>query len=217
MESIKTWEFLKSRTLTGLISLFCFATANAQTPDAMPIDPKGSWAFTVSVEQVSFDEEQAASPEALIDDSAPALNFEAEYFFHQHYSTSFGLSLISYDDHASFTQRTEDNFGDRDTSKSDAIGIPVYGELGYKRFLGPQGKTYVTARAGYSVMLSSERSISNCSNCYEEDIEIDGGAYAALGAGIKLGTSWLLGVQYKNYFSGDFTRSAGVNLSYMYF
>lgn len=210
-------QYLPFRALTGLFSLVFCTAISAQTPaeNAAAIDPTGSWIFTLGVEQFSFDQEQATVE--YIDDSAVGLDIEAEYFFHQRYSVSFGVSFIPYDDNAGFSQETEDNFGDRDTSSSDASGVPLYGELGYKHFFGPQGKTYVTARAGLSAMLSSERSISSCSNCYEEDIDIEGGFYGVLGAGVRLGSSWLLGLQYRNYFSGDFSRGVGATLSYTTF
>lgn len=207
----------KISALLGLAASLCISTAFAQAPPeaVAPLDPTGSWLFTIGVEQVSLDEKQSAVE--WIDDSAVGINFEGEYFFHPHYSVSLGISLLSYDDNASFTQETEDSWGDDDSSESDAMGFPLYGEVGYKHFFGPHGKTYVAARGGYSVMLASERGIGNCSNCYEEDIDIEGGAYGSLGAGVRLGTSWLLGVQYKHYFSGDIDRSAGLSISYSYF
>ena len=164
------------------------------------------------VEQVNFDKRQAA--QEFIEDSATAIYFEGEYFFNRLFSTSFGMAFYSYDDNAAFSQWVEDWTGDEDYTSSDASGIPVYAEAGYKQFFGADGRTYITARGGLSLMLASERSISNCSDCREEDIEIDGGAYGALGAGVRLGNSFLLGVHYKHFFSGDIENATGISFSY---
>jgi hypothetical protein len=61
-------------------------------------------------------------------------------------------------------------------------------------------------------MLASERGISNCSNCYSEDIEIDGGIYGVLGVGQTLG-SLDLSVQFQQYLSGDLDNTIRLKLS----
>jgi hypothetical protein len=195
--------------LTAFIASFVLV-CNVQAEETnVRFDPAGTWAFTFGVEQVVFDKEQAWHEG--IDDSAPALILEGEYFFHSHYSLTLGLAFLPYDDDATFSQDTTGGY-----KNSDASGMPIYGELGYKRFFGANAKTYITARAGVSAMISSERSISNCTNCYEEDIDIDGGVYAMLGAGVRLGHSWTLGLHYKNYFSGDIDNAVGIAFSYGY-
>lgn len=198
-----------SLALTSLVSGVILATNVHAQESNDRFDPSGTWAFNFGVEQVSFDKEQAH--QEFIDDSATALNIEGEYFFRSHYSATFGLQFLPYDDEGTFSQDTTGGY-----KSSDASGMPIYGELGYKRFFGPNDKTYVTARAGMSVMVASERSISNCSNCYEEDIDIDGGFYGLLGAGVRLGQAWALGVHYKSYFTGDIENAVGVNVSYGY-
>jgi len=202
-------KHVHSLALASLVSGFILAN-NVHAQDTT-FDPAGSWAFNFGVEQVSFDKEQAASPDAFIDDSATGLILEGEYFFRSHYSATIGIEFLQYDDNASFSQDTTGGYKD-----SDASGMPIYGEVGYKRFFGPNDKTYITARGGMSIMLSSERSISNCSNCYDEDIEIDGGFYGMLGLGVRLGDAWALGVHYKNYFTGDIENAVGLTVSYGY-
>ncbi|HSX84746.1 MAG TPA: outer membrane beta-barrel protein [Cellvibrio sp.] len=200
---------VSSLVLTSLVSGLILATnVHAQESNGS-FDPSGTWAFNFGVEQVSFDKEQAY--QEFIDDSATALNIEGEYFFRSHYSVTLGIQFLPYDDEGTFSQDTTGGY-----KSSDASGMPIYGELGYKRFFGPSEKTYVTARAGMSVMVASDRSISNCSNCYEEDIDIDGGFYGLLGAGVRLGQAWTLGVHYKSYFSGDIDNAVGIAVSYGY-
>ena len=68
-------------------------------------------------------------------------------------------NFLPYDDEGTFSQDTTGGY-----KSSDASGMPIYGELGYKRFFGPNNKAYLTTRAGVSAILASERSISNCTN-----------------------------------------------------
>ena len=200
---------ISSLALTSLVTSLIFTT-NAYAQDST-FDPAGSWAFNFGLEQVSFNKEQAASPSAQIDDSAIGLIFEGEYFFSSHYSATVGMEYLAYDDNGSFTQNTTDGY-----KSSDASGIPIYGELGYKRFFGENERAYVTARAGMSIMVSSERSISYCSDCAEQDIEIDGGFYGMAGLGVRLGHNWALGAHYKSYLTGDIENAVGVSVSYGY-
>lgn len=200
---------VSSLALTSLISGLIFA-ANAHAQESSDsFDPARTWAFNIGVEQVSFDKQKAS--EQGIDDSATALLFEGEYFFHSHYSVTLGLEFLPYDDDASFSQDTTAGY-----KSSDASGMPIYGELGYKRFFGASEKAYITTRAGMSVMVASDRSISNCTDCYEEDIDIDGGFYGLVGLGVRLGQSWSLGMHYKSYFTGDIENAAGISISYGY-
>lgn len=201
---------IKSLSLCGIASLFMASAATAQTR----FDPTGSWIVGGGVEQVVLDRQQASKE--MIDDTAVSVYVEGEYIFSRFFSTSFGLAYYDYDDYATFTQWTEDSWGDERRSRSDAQGVPVYAEVGYKQFFSSEGRVYITARGGLALMLASERSISNCSNCYEEDIDIEGGAYGVLGAGVRLASSFLLSVRYKHFFSGDIEHVTGLNFSYSF-
>jgi hypothetical protein len=72
--------------------------------------------------------------------------------------------------------------------------------------------TFFSVRGGVSGILGSERSISNCRNCYSEDIEIDGGVYGVLGIGQTLG-NLDLSLQFQQYFSGDLDNTLRLKLS----
>ena len=65
---------------------------------------------------------------------------------------------------------------------------------------------------GLSGIFFSERSISSCSNCYSEDIDIDGGLYGVLGVGHKLGY-FDIGLQFHQYFTGDLDNGFRLKLS----
>jgi hypothetical protein len=193
------------RTLSVFGLLFSAAALADSTPNQAPLDPKGKFLFTFGVENINFDKEKAY--ENGIDDTATSLNLEGEYFFHSMVSAGFGITLVQYGDNAGFKVRTEDSLGNQQTSKSDASGGLIFGDVGYKNYMGAGDKFYVTARGGMSFMTSSSRSVSNCSNCPEQDIEVDGGLYGKLGAGARLGNAFHLGIFYTNYFSGDIKNS----------
>src|SRR5690554_2704099 len=123
-----------SLALTTLVSGLVLSTNLLAQDSTDRFDPAKTWALNFGVEQVSFDKEKASLE--FVDDSATALIFEGEYFFSSHYSATVGLAIFSYDDEASFQQDTT-----RGYKSSDSSGIPVYGELGYKRFFGPTEKT----------------------------------------------------------------------------
>lgn len=203
------------------LALTAFLTTNshAQEPSETDIsapDLTGRWLYTFTLDNVSIDPAAAASPSARVDDSALNLGLEGEYFFNDKFSMSLGFSFLSYDDKRPIVQPTVDQDGRRENSKSDASAIPLYTELGYKHFFAGQTNTYITARAGLSALLFSERNIAYCTDCNEEDIDINGGLYGAVGAGVLFGESWGMGLIYKNYFSGDLENSLGVTLSFGY-
>lgn len=203
-----------SQTLftTGLSFFVLTASAQEDASTGRIIDMTQSWTGAIGLEMISISRQ--AAREQYIDSSALRLNIEGEYFFTQTLSTTLGMGIISYDDNSSFSQRTEDNFGNVKNSESSANAVPFYAELGYKRFFSGEATPYITVRGGFSFIMGSERSIGNCSNCYSENIDIDGGMYALLGAGIVAGDSWSLGLHYKNYLSGDLESGIGLNISW---
>jgi hypothetical protein len=103
-------------------------------------------------------------------------------------------------------------YGDEGYEESDANALMLFAEYGPKYRFGQDNMSFFTVRGGVSGMLASERSISNCSNCYEEDIEIDGGVYGVLGIGQTLG-SLDLSLQFQQYLSGDLDNTVRLKLS----
>jgi outer membrane protein W len=206
-------NFLKTTVLTGLaLSLFSASSFAQDSSKPTSYNLKGVWGFGIAVEQVNFDTEAAHSVDAMVKDSATALSLDAEYFFHNHYSFGMGLAFLQYSDYADFSQNTTQG-----TKSSDASAMPIYADVGYKRFLGANGAHYVTTRLGLSYNASSSRSIANCSNCYEEDIELSGGFYGQIGAGIQIKDAWRIGIHYKQYFSGDFENVIGLGITHTAF
>jgi len=130
-----------------------------------------SWEFGGTVGVLNLD--SASANREFIDSEAYVFGGFAEYVM-ESWLISLGMDFIVYDDNAEFTQRTEDFFGDEEDTSSDANGFILFGAVGPKWQFG---ETLLTVQGGYAQMFASERGISNCSDCFSEDIEIDAGAF----------------------------------------
>jgi hypothetical protein len=169
------------------------------------------WSWSGHIDHVTIDSEAAA--EQWIEDSATAIGGAAEYYSSTTENTLvLGASVLLYRDNAEFAQYVEDYWGDVDYTESDATAFMLFAEYGPKYRFGSDNMSFVTVRGGVSGILASERGISNCSNCYSEDIEIDGGIYGVLGVGQTLG-SLDLSVQFQQYLSGDLDNTIRLKLS----
>lgn len=214
LETIHMELFSKKFILSMAFALATAPTLSAaQTPVESPAQLEGTWSWAIGVDQLQLDEAKATA--AKIKDSATGLSFEAEYYFRPTYTVSFGAIFLSYDDNAAFTALTRPESGGKvQNSRSEAGAMPLYAEVGYKRFVATEVPIYTTLRAGYTVVVGSEREIPNCTNCPSQDIDIDGGLYAVAGAGARFGQRWALGLNYKQYFTGDIDSSIGLTFTW---
>lgn len=159
------------------------------------------WSWSGHVDHINLVEEEAAREG--VEDTAFALGGAAEYYASNTANTlSLGLNLLFYHDNEAFAQYVEDYWGDEGYEESDANALMLFAEYGPKYRFGLQKNSFFSARLGVSGIFASERSISNCSNCYSEDIDIDGGVYGILGIGQTLGRIDI-DLQFQQYFGGD--------------
>lgn len=194
---------------TSLLASIAFAAAPGNT-NPNNADYTG-WSWSGHVDHVTIDSEAAA--EQWINDNATAVGGAAEYYSSKSESTLvLGASVLFYRDNAEFAQYVEDYWGDVGYTESDANAFMVFAEYGPKYRFGQDNMSFFTVRGGVSGMLYSERAISSCSNCYSEDIDIDGGVYGVLGVGQTLG-SLDLSLQFQQYFSGDLNNTIRLKLS----
>jgi hypothetical protein len=196
------------------LSFTSFATtALAATPSNRPAANgyMSNWSWSGHLDHVNIDSEAAWLQG--IDDGATALGFAAERYTNTSEMTlSLGASILFYNDNDEFAQYVRDSWGDVDYTESSANALMVFAEYGPKYRFGADNLSFFTVRGGASAILGSERSISNCSNCYAEDIEIDGGIYGVLGVGQTMGSlDWSL--QFQQYFSGDLDNVIRLKLS----
>lgn len=173
------------------------SSAQAQQPE----QPYSAWSWSGHLDHMTFDKEEAWNQG--IADNATAIGFAAERFTNTSDNTiSLGMSFIFYNDDDEFAQYVEDYWGDEDYAESSANALSVFAEYGPKYQFGADKLNFFTVRGGVSGMLFSERSISGCSDCYSEDIDINGGLYGVLGVGRSSGyIDWSL--QFQQYFTGD--------------
>lgn len=169
------------------------------------------WSWSGHADYITIDKKAAA--EQWIEDDAFAIGGAAEHYASDSENTlSLGASFIFYRDNAEFSQYVEDYWGDEGYEKSDANAFMLFAEYGPKYRFGQDNMSFFSVRGGVSGILGSERSISDCSNCYSEDIEIDGGVYGVLGIGQTLGAVDI-SLQLQQYFSGDLDNTLRLKIS----
>lgn len=192
------------------ISLATIATALAlalsPSVHAAHQNDYNEWNWSANLDSLNMDKKVA--DREWIDSSATVLGFAGEYFTSANSITySIGADILFFDDQAPFSQQT--NKGEKG---SDASGAILFAEIGPQYKLGERGDNYVTVRGGFAAVVDANRSIANCSNCYSEDINIDGGPYGVIGVGHSF-QSFSLGLQFRQYFSGDLDNSFGIKIS----
>ena len=135
-----------------------------------------AWAFTMESIQL---EDEAADREGVGDDTY-AFGVKAEYLLSDFYSVNLGGSFVLFEDTYEFTQFVRGRYGDVNYRESDVTGLQLYVDAGPIFFVDRDGRFAVSPRFGVSNISLTERSISDCFDCYEENVNIDTGAYGAL-------------------------------------
>lgn len=197
------------KSLTKPFLIFLLGIPCAAMAQQYPATP--GWSWSGHVEHMTFDDETAW--EQGIADNATAIGFAVERFQNTTENTwSLGMNFIFYNDDDEFAQYVEDYWGDVDYQESDANAISVFAEYGPRYRFGADKLSFFTVRGGLSGMLYSERGIGNCSDCYSEDIDIDGGLYGLVGIGRSTSSiDWSL--QFQQYFSGDIDNVIRLKIS----
>lgn len=173
----------------------------------------GGWSWSGNIEHINIDPDVAHRRDVQIGESATALGIGAEYFTaNEGPSFSLGLSYILYNDNNEFYQYVHDDWNGRSYEQSDANALMASAEIGQKIPFGWDQLNFFTARAGVNGIFASERAIANCSNCYAEDLDINGGFYGVLGVGHSF-NRMDIELQFQQYFSGDLDNSLRLKIS----
>lgn len=201
----------KTISLTAL-ALFC-SSAFAQGK-TLPAD-YGHWSFGASASIVNIDEDTAR--QQGVDDSAYAIGFTADYV-QSSWVTTLGLDIVVYDDNEEFSQVVIGdglfNDGDVSVESSDANGVLLSVATGYRWTFGEKNDVSATIQSGYGVMLASERTIENCSNCFSEDIDVDGGLFIKASL-MKQNESFDIGIFAQQFVGGDgVTNAFGIAVNF---
>lgn len=200
---------IKNKTTgIGLIALFASALIAFQA--SAQDQSLSEWQWDLNISSVSIDSDAAL--QQGVDDSAFSLGVAANYVS-ANWVTSFTLDLFLYDDNNEFRQDVIGeglfNSGDRTVESSEATAALFSVATGYRWKFGEKDAAAFDLQGGYSVVGFSERSISNCSDCYSEDIDLDGGAF--IQASIRRNiSSYSIGLFTKQYVSGDLGGTIGI-------
>lgn len=162
------------------------------------------WSLGGYVSSLSLDEDKARREG--VDDSALGLGAIADYAGEGLFAFSTGLEFVFYDDDRQFSQRVEvvGGFDDGEirTEDSQATGLLFFLDAGPRWRFGHEDSAYFALKGGFGTFVYSERSIGNCTDCYEEDVDIDGSAYvqASLARNFSAAST---GLHYTQYFDEE--------------
>jgi hypothetical protein len=204
--------------VSAIVSLPVFAVDDtAIMHDKVPAN--NGWGWHVYLESLAIDSETAKKEG--IGDNASALGLNAEYLFGgTSQSIKFGTAFMQYSDKQKFSQTTVQKGGYDDgrveDKSSDASAMQIFADYGTLQRFGPHKGGYYNARAGFAVVIGSERGISNCTNCASQDIDVSGGLYGLLGLGVNFTQGFSMELNYKPYFSGDIKSAIQLNFRWAY-
>lgn len=203
------------RNLTSLLLPFGLLASTTIFAEELPVYDENAPSeipmsgFYFSLGKANFDSQTAR--EEGIGDSATMLRLMWEGQKSQ-LVYGAGMGIYLYDDKAEFSQLVEDSFGDVDNAESSATGITAIGEIGYAKPLNAQ--VSMEAVGGVELMLSSDRSIGNCSNCYSEDIDIGGGLYVMPRIRFSSAGTFNFSLSYQHFLSGDIESTVAAHFSW---
>ncbi len=178
------------------------------------------WTITANLDHINFDSAAASRPDVLISESGTAIGLAGEYLDSGRSMTYVvGLNYIIYNDNNEFAQYVQDYwYNDRydgSYEESSANALMLFAEAGPKIHFGTYHSSFFSARVGVSQIFDSTRSIDFCSDCYSEDIDIEGGFYGSLGIGHSF-DQFDIGAEFQQYFSGDIDNSLRLKMAFSF-
>ncbi|MFO1368676.1 MAG: hypothetical protein U1F46_06730 [Marinagarivorans sp.] len=199
---------------TAALTFSTLALAESQNPRAMQPEFAG-WEFGLSAGQAQLDKEAAA--QAFIGDSADLFTLNVQYYFaNSPWMINAGGGSLSYDDQLGFNQLVREEYsGDTYSKDSSASGTLLFVEAGANYPLN--SALFLQGRVGLSSVFGSSRHIDNCKNCWEEDFDINGGAYGSFTFGGTIANTVELALQYQYYLSGDLASTISLNIGSHFF
>lgn len=206
-------KFMSLKKIAGIAAilsstLFALQASAQEAPLLKKAPPTwlNNWGFSLQLGQLNLDP-VAARYESL-NDTATLLSLDAERYWNDYnLSIATGFDIQIYRDKAGFRQNTTMGM-----QSSSASGGSFHFQGGPQMRLGDNDAIRAFLHAGYNQVLSNNRGIGNCTNCYSEKIRLESGNYLAAGIGYKINQlTW--GVQYVKYASGDFKDSIALRMT----
>ena len=199
-------QILKSIYFSLLYLITCqFAVAAGMDPEKS--QPEYRHGFYGGVGFVGIDEDKAF--EQGVDDSA--IIFDIGYIgtVGDHFSFLAGIYIPLIDDEDQFSQTVENNFGGDISNESSDIS--AWGILLEASGRLPLNDVVSLGGAVGMRTLTADREIAYCSDCYSEDIDLDGGSYMRPYLSIRTSHMFSFEISYISFFSGDFTDGPQAN------
>ena len=192
---------MKSLISFSVLCLFFIAPISAESLEATtsltqePSAYRNVQGFGISLDLINLDDNVA---DALgMDSSGYGLSVDYSGDISEYFNFAAGLSFVSFDDKAGFSQRVENVYGDESTESSSITGV------GFNADIGPQLRlSNDTVRMGINAgyrNISVDREISNCSDCYSQDLDLKGSTYFKPFISIQVSDSIAIGASYYSY------------------
>jgi len=189
----------------GLLVAACSGNAVAQ--DDSHGYKAGYWTGAIGLSYHLLNEESVA--EQGLGDDGFSVDLYASYFIKENLAAVFGFGFMRLDDNAQFTQQVTSNLDSNPQSASSEVSaFPVFAELNYQtRTIGSSAFKFQLG-AGYSDLLSVDRSITDCTNCREDNLDVEGGPYANASMMYEGASNRSnFGLRVRHYLSGDLSNS----------
>lgn len=211
MKSITSRPICIAIILSGLFVLPAFADDYYQYNDAYE-EPSDSGGGALYIGFGSLNLNPVKAYEQGVGDTAWYLKGAFSVETRDNLLFSLGLSGYFYEDYEYFYHEMEDHWGDRWVETSDASSFNLFGEIGYR--LDIDSHLSIDLVAGYEKILASDRSISDCYDCYSEDIDFASGAYVSPRINYVSDSGLLLGLSYQSYASEDLESAVTFSIGF---
>lgn len=190
--------------------LLPFTSNSEEINDQEVLDIPQGWAMSFNLGSTSINSELSA--QGL---GGSAFNFGMSFdYLEQDWYSSILIDILEFDDENEFKQGVVSNYGSDSTETSTASATSIGGAIG-KAFFVNNNKTMLYAQGGANILFGASRAIDNCSNCYEEDLDVSGGLFARLGANIY-SDNIVFGVYSSFGLSGDIDNVFGIKVGFQY-
>lgn len=169
---------------------------------------KPSAGFGLYLDYVHLSPEFMESRYQGIGSSAVTFGGSFSFFPSDEWVASAGAGFMLLDDEAEFEAAVEEPNGDINYKTSSVTGLQVFIESGPLLHF-PNSSIALAPKLGAVFYGATQRSVSDCVNCPEEDIDLVGGAYVGLGL-----QSRHAGVQLQYHWGGD--QDIGVRFQFIF-
>jgi len=202
------------KPLVILTLLLLSFVSNAEDSDQTYVNTPQGWSMNVNLGLVSINSDLSSQG---LGDSGSVFGLSFDKLDENKYLSLF-VERVTFDDEYSFTQDvvvTSSYSGSSNaTEKSEASALSIGGAYGLAWFVN-ENKSMLYAQGGVNLLVDATRGIPNCSNCYEEDLDVSGGVFGRVGANI-FADNIVLGVYSSFALSGDVESNFGVKIGFQY-